>query len=337
MWMLLPVISLVLVHLSGNNIGLIPDMVTVFGNDRYMTNIITYIILGGSLTTIIAWIGVTSGLDLVGVTKKIYGPRGKKILAISLLSTSIPASALTGGYYAGNVVQLLLGTPYWISTLFCLLVFSLFAVEYHHELLQLSNYIALLLMPILVYIFFSYHFQYVSFTVRWSDINWLLVLGLIAYNVGGMWLAFLVETTAYWAQQGKRGIIIVVVAKIIEGLFTFGVAYAVLLTDIQGPLSIGALVSTQSGVVLATIFYVILLCTFCNAMAPAMIVNARQVSSLIGVSFWPGVFVATAFVYGISFLKFSLILSIMGYTSIIMILFIIYTAYFLHKYGINQQ
>ena len=337
MWMLLPVVCLAIVHLSGNNIGLIPDMMSILGNDGYLTNIIIYIILGGSITTLTAWIGVTSGLDLVQLTKKIYGSWGKKILAICLLVTSIPASALTGGYCAGSVVQLLVGIPYWVSALGCLLLCSLFAVQCNHELLKLSNYMALLLIPILMYLFFIYHFQYVSFSVRWSHINWLFVLGLTGYNVGGMWLAFLVETTAYWTQQGNRGIIVVILAKIVEGVFTFGVAYLVLAADIQGPLAVATLVSTQSSIIFTNLFYVVLLCTFCNAMAPAMLVNARQVSNLTGISFWPGVFIATALVYGISFLKFSIILSIMGYTSIITILFIIYIAYFLHKYGINQQ
>lgn len=337
MWMLLPVFCLAIVHISGINVALIPDMSGVLGNDRYITNIIIYIIVGGSIAAIAAWIGVTSGLDLVGTTKKIYGPQGKKILAISLLATSIPASALTGGYYAGSIAQLLLGIPYWVSALVCLLLFSLFAVQFNHELLKLSNYIALLLIPIFIFMIFSYNIQYLSFSLSWSHINWLLVLGLIGYNVGGMWLAFLVETATYLTQQGSRGIIVVVLAKLVEGIFTFGVAYLVLSVGIQGPIAIVALVSTKSGVIFTNLFYVVLLCTFCNVMAPAMLVNARQVSSLTGVSFWPGVIIATTIVYGVSFLEISMILSIMGYTSIIMILFIIYTAYFLHKYGINQK
>ena len=337
MWMLLPVICLSIVHLSGNNMGLIPDMVIILGNDSYLTNIIVYMILGGSLTILTAWIGITSGRDLVGVTKKIYGPFGKKILAIALLATSIPASALTGGYYAGSIVQLLLGLPYWLSSFACLLLFSLFAVQFNHELLKLSNYIGLLLIPILVCIFLVCNFQYVTVSLKWSHVNWLLVLGIIGYNVGGLWLAFLVETTAYWAQQGNRGIIIVILAKIVEGLITLGVAYLVLSAGIQGPLAVATLVNTQSHTLFSNLFLVVLLCNFCNAMAPAMIVNARQISSLMTMSFWPGIIVSTTLVYGMSFLKFSMILAIMGYTSIIMILFIIYTAYSLHKYGINQQ
>lgn len=337
MWMLLPVVCLAIVRISGINVGLIPDMAGVLGNDSYMTSIIIYITLGGIATTIIAWIGVKSGLDLVGITKNIYGPFGKKVLAISLLSISIPASALTGGYYAGGIVELLLGVPYWISSLICLLLFSLFAVQSNHELLKLSNCIALLLIPIFIFMIFSYNFQYISFSLSCNHVNWLLILGLIGYNVGGMWLALLVETAAYLAQQGNRGIIVVILAKIVEGVFTFYVAYLVLSVGIDGPLAVATLVSNKSGVVLAYLFYIVLFCTFCNAMAPAMLVNVRQVSSLTGLSFWPALFLATTLVYGLSFFKLSIILSTMGYTSIIMILFIIYTAYFLHKYGINQQ
>lgn len=337
MWMLLPVISLAMVHLSGNNMGLIPDMAGVLGDDSYLTNIILYIILGGGIATLTAWIGVTSGLDLVSITKNIYGPPGKKILAISLLATSIPASALTGGYYAGGIIQLLLGIPYWISVLICLLLFSLFTVQFNHELLKLSNYVALLLIPILIFMIFSHNYQCTPFVLNWNHVNWLVVLGLIGYNVGGMWLVLIVEVAAYLAPRGNKGITLVILAKVVEGIVTFCLAYLVLSVGIHGPLAVATLVSNKSAVGVTYLFYIVLFCTFGNAMAPAMLVNVRQISSLTGLSFRPALLLATSLVYGLSFLKFSIILLIMGYTTVIMILFIIYTAYFLHKYGINQQ
>ena len=337
MWMLLPVFCLAVLHLSGNNVAVIPDMVGVLSSDSYITTILTYVVLGSVIAAIIAWIGVRSGQDLVVVTKTLYGARGKKILAVSLLSISIPASALTGGYYASEILYMFTGVPYWGTALVCLTLFSLLAVGYSHELLKISNYIALLLIPILIFIFLLLDLQFHAVTLKWDHVNWLLVLGLTAYNVGGMWTAFVVEAAAFLSQRGSKAILLVVLAKVVEGIFTLCMAYLVLSAGTFGPLALSAVVSQVGGVNMVYLFNIVLFCTFANTMAPAMLVNARQVSCLTGLSFWPALLLAATIVYMVGFLKLSMILLIMGYTGLLMILFIIYTAYSLHKIGINQQ
>lgn len=337
MWMLLPVCCLALVNISGNHVGIIPDMASVLGNDNYMMTLYTYIIVGGILATLTAWIGVASGLDLIMVTQALYGARGKKLLAIALLSISIPASALTGGYYAGSVLQLFMDIPYSAAALVSLLIFSLLATEYNHDLLKISNCIALLLLPMLIITILGQNFSFDSVILQWGHVNWLFVLGLVGYNVGGMWSALLVETGTYLSWKGRTGVIVVGFSKIVEGVFTLGIAYLLVAAGTQGPLALVTLVSRGNGELWLSIFYVVLFCIFTNTMAPAMLVNIRQVSNLTGVSFWPSLIVVISTIYGLSFLHFTILLSIMGYTSILIILFIINTAYFLHKYGINQQ
>ncbi|MBP2628212.1 MAG: hypothetical protein H6Q68_2923 [Firmicutes bacterium] len=337
MWMLLPVFCLAIVHISGNNVAVIPDMAGALDHDTYISTIVAYIILGIIIAAITAWIGVRTSQDLVVVARSIYGTRGKKVLALALLSISIPASALTGGYYAGEIVHRLTGIPYAVAALACLALFSLLAVGYCHELLKISNYIGLLLIPILIFIFFLHDLQFNSVILKGDQVNWLLVLGLTGYNVGGMWSALVVETAAYLSQKGSKAILLVILAKLVEGIFTLCMVYLVLSTGAQGPLALSAVVSKVGGELMIDIFDIVLFCIFANTMAPAMLVNARQFSSLTGLSFWPALLLAASIVYVVSFLNFSLILSIMGYTALLMILFIIYTAYFLHKYGINQQ
>jgi len=337
MWMLLPVFCLAIVHISGNNIAVIPDMAGYLANDRYISTIVAYILLGIIIAAITAWIGVRTGQDLVVVARSIYGTRGKKVLALTLLSISIPASALTGGYYAGEIVHNLLDIPYPIAALACLLLFSLLAVGYGHELLKISNYVGLLLIPMLIVCFFVHDVQFNSVVLTWDHVNWLLVLGLTGYNVGGMWSALVVETAAYLSQKGSKAILLVILAKLVEGIFTLCMVYLVLVTGEQGPLALATVVCKIGGDTMKSLFNIILFCIFANTMAPAMLVNGRQVSSLTGLSFWPALLLATSIVYVVSFLSFSLILMIMGYTALLMILFIIYTAYFLHKYGMNQQ
>jgi len=337
MWMLFPVFCLAIVHISGNNVAVIPDMAGLLTKDIYISTIYVYIILGIVIAAITAWIGVSTGQDLVVVARSIYGTRGKKVLALTLLSISIPASALTGGYYAGESMHILTGIPHSVASLACLVLFSLFAVGYSHELFKLSNYIGLLLIPILIVFFFLHDFQLNSVAIKWDQVNWLLVLGLIGYNVGGMWSALVVETAAYLSQRGSKAIVLVILAKLVEGIFTLCIVYLVLSAGAHGPLALAVVASQVGGDTMRYIFNIVLLCTFANTMAPAMLVNARQLSSLTGLSFWPALLLATSIVYGVSFLSFSLILSIMGYTASLMIIFIIYTAYFLHKYGMNQQ
>lgn len=337
MWMLLPVFCLAIVHISGNNVAVIPDMAGSLDNDIYISTIFAYIILGIIIAAITAWIGVRTAQDLVVVARSIYGTRGKKVLALTLLSISIPASALTGGYYAGEIVHILTGIPHSVAALACLTLFSLLAVGYSHELLKVSNYIALLLIPILIFFFFLHDLQFNSAVLKWDQVNWLLVLGLTGYNVGGMWSALVVETAAYLSQKGSKAILLVILAKLVEGIFTLCMVYLVLSTGAHGPLALTSVVSSFGGDSMIYIFNIILFCTFANTMAPAMLVNARQISSLTGLSFWPALLLAAIIVYVVNFLSFSLILSIMGYTALLMILFIIFTAYFLHKYGINQQ
>jgi len=337
MWMLLPVFCLAIIHLSGNNVAVIPDLAGVLGNDSYITTIFTYVVLGAVIAAITAWIGVRSGQDLVVVTKSLYGKRGKKVLAMSLLSISIPASALTGSYYASELLHMFTGVPHWGAALVCLALFSMLAVGYHHEILKISNYIALLLIPMLICIFFLDDLQFTAVILRWDHIDWLLVFGLMAYNVGGMWAALVVEAAAFLSQRGSKAILLVVLAKLVEGIFTLCMAYLVLSAGTLGPLALTAVVGKAGGVTIVYIFNIVLFCTFANTMAPAMLVNARQVSCLTGLSFWPALLLAAIIVYVVGFLNLSIILLIMGYTGLLMILFIAYTAYSLHKFGINQQ
>lgn len=337
MWMLLPVLCLAIVHLSGNNVAVIPDMAGSLGNDIYISTIVAYLILGVIIAAITAWIGVSTNQDLVVVARSIYGTRGKTVLALTLLSISIPASALTGGYYAGEIIHTLLGIPQGVAALVCLTLFSLLAVSYSHEVLKISNYIGLLLLPILMFFFFLPDLQFDSVVIEWGEVNWLLVLGLTGYNVGGMWSALVVETAAYLSQKGSKAILLVILAKLVEGIFTLCMVYLVLSTGAHGPLALVTVVSRVGGDTMSYLFNIVLFCTLANTMAPAMLVNARQISSLTRLSFWPALLLAVFIVYGVSFLSFSFILSIMGYMALVMILFIIYTAYFLHKYGMNQQ
>lgn len=335
MWMIIPIFSMVIIHMSGNNVAVIPDIVGLLDKDQSMTSILVSVIVGVLIAAVIAWIGVMTGQDLITATKKRCGYFGRKIVAMALLSVSIPASSLTGCYYAGGILQPLLGMPYWLAALLCLTLFSLLAISYRCEFLIVSNYIGLLLLPLMIFCFFIYDVEWHTISLHWIHINWPLVFALTAYNVGGMWLALLMETAAYLSKKGNQVIVIVIVSKAVEGIITLCIAYLVLSVGAQGPLAITAIVNHSNGV--AILFNIVLFCTFMNTMAPAMLLNARQMSNLTGLAFWPALFLVMSLIYLLSFMNFSLILSLMSYIGGLMILFIIYTAYFIHKYEINQK
>lgn len=337
MWMILPICCLAILHIAGDNVAVIPDMAGILGNKNiYISTLFAYIVFSLLFATILAWIGVKSGQELVVVIKELYGAQGKKILAAIILSICIPASALTGGYYAAKILQALIGIPNYFAMLICLILFSVLAAGYGHFLLILSNYIGLSLAPIMLVVFFFHDFRADFIIPNVNNVNWLLVIGLLGYNVGGMWSVLVVEMGAYLSQRGYLAILLVILAKSAEGIFTLFVAYLVLAADISGPLALAGIVNKLGGPIIENVFNIILFCTFTNTMVPAMLVNAKQVSSFTGLSFFPALLLAGIAINIVSGMSFSGILSIMSYFGLIMLLFIIYTAYLLHKYSVNQ-
>ena len=337
MWIFLPSICLALAHIAGDNVAVVPDMAVILGQDIYVVTILAYIVFGSIISGITAWIGVRSGHELVIVVRKLFGNRGKKISAFVILSICIPASILTGGFYSGWLTNIFLGIPVKLAIPICILIFSLLANGYAHEILKLSNYIALLLVPIVLAIFVYYGF---TFTVRSFDvgeINWLLVSALVGYNAGGMRSALIVETAAYLSRKGCKTILLVVLAKVVEGLFTLGIVHLILSAGIHGPLAVSKYAHEVAGTAGYFVFNVILFCTFMSAMVPAMTVNARQMKILTGLSPKVSLLLSGIVIYLGTMLDFGTIIEVMGFSGMITVVFILYTAYALHKYGLNHS
>lgn len=337
MWMLLPALCIAVAHIAGDNVAVVPDMAAVSGVDIYVTTIVAYMLFGSFIAGLSAWIGVKSGYELLVVVNRLFGCRGKKILAIAILAICIPASALTGGYYCSWAIYRITGLTPIIGMPFCLLFFSILAAGYGSELLKLSNYISLLLVPIVIAMMLNCDLNLVADLNFTWNVDWLLVCALVGYNVGGMRPILVVETAAYLAQKGYKAIFLVLFAKLFEGLLTLIVAHLVIITQANGPLALSNAFATSFGFNTVFLFDIILLCTFINTMAPAMMVNAKQVSILTGFSFWPALLIAALIVYFWTFAEFDTIIRLMSCTGFIMAIFIIFTAYFLHKNGIKQS
>lgn len=337
MWILLPSICLALAHIAGNNVAVVPDMAVMLGKDIYIVTILAYIIFGSVMAGLTAWIGVKSGHELVFVVHQLFGCRGKKIAAAVILSICLPASVITGGFYSGWVANTSLGIPLGAAIPACIVLFSLLAAGYGDELLKLSNYIAFLLVPVMIAIFCFSGFSLPAGDLDIGEVNWLLVSALVGYNAGGMKSALIVEIAAHLARRGCKTIVLVILAKVVEGLITLGIVHLILIAGLHGPLAISMIAGHIAGPAGFYLFNLILFCTFMSAMVPAMNVNARQIRLLTGLSFNYSLFISGLLVYLGSLLNLTAIITVMGLSGMITAVFIIYTAYTLHKYGLNHS
>lgn len=336
MWMILPALSLVLVHIAGGNAGIAPDSAAA-GGGIYSAIILAYIVLGSLLTAVSAWIGARSRCELGVLVGKIFGCRGKKLLALIILSVSLPASALTGGYFAAMLLHFLTGIPQTAGIVLCLGLFVFLAAGYGPELLAASNYISLLLIPALALMILQLGGRFLTGGFAPGPVDWPLVLALLGYNAGGMRSAMAAEAAAHLARNGCRAIWPTVAAKLAEGLLTLAMAQIVLVAGSKGALALRTAADTILGPGGGWLFSLILFCTFANTMAPAMTVNARQISCLTGTSLWPSLGLGAVAVYAASFLAYECLLFILAVTGVGMTAFIAVTAFFLHKYGPGQQ
>ncbi|VBB06048.1 Hypothetical protein LUCI_1259 [Lucifera butyrica] len=336
MWMIIPALSLALAHIAGDNIAVVPDMAVLTGNGIYLTVFIAYFVLGCIVTGILAWIGMKTGLELQLIIRRYFGRCGKIVWAVTILAICIPASALTGCYFAGWILHESTGIEHSLGGLISLLLFSWLASGRWPEVLKTSNYFALLLIPLIFILAVIHGVSVPSGPWYAGPINWWLVLALVAYNAGGIHSILVVEAAAHLYKRGNKAIWLTVIAKIAEGLFTFFVAGLVIGTGAQGPLSLMTLADQSFLAGLGGLFNIILFCVLLNTMVPAMIVNAKQIGILTNFSFRASLGIAAIAVWLISRIHFAIILSILSAAACLMILLIVYTMAYLHMYRQTQ-
>ena len=338
MWILLPALSLAIVHIAGDNAGVVPDEASRAGAGIFVTIILAYSVFGAGLTGLAAWIGVRTGVELAVVVRRLFGTRVKRLFAVITLGISVPASALTGGYFAALLVRDLTGLPQAAAVPLCLALFTLMAAGYLAELLIIANYCSLLLVPaIVIMLVLSGGGGPLPQPLPPAEIDWPLVMALFGYNAGGMRPALAAETAACLARRGGRAVWLTVAAKFVEGVLTVALAYIVLAAGTTGPMALTAAAASVFGPTGGAIFAGVLFCTFATTMVPAMVVNGRHVACCTSMASWKAVTVAGGAVYLATFLPYDTVLRIMAWTAAATTVFIGYTAYAVHKNGGNQQ
>lgn len=328
---ILPALSLALVHIAGDNAGVVPDAAALAGANIYMVIIIAYMVFGSFIAGLCAWIGARSGLELGVLVRRRFGCRGKNLLAVAVLVISIPASALTGGYFCGWLIHGLTGVPHYLAVLICLTVFSLLASGRYDELLAASGYCSLLFVPMVLLLLLGGGMTTTVPVVGAGKIDWLLVMALVGYNSGGMRPILVTEAAAYLARKGRHAVWLAVTAKMVEGVITLMMAQVVITAGTRGTLALSAAAENLLGSLGGILFDCSLFCVFLNTMVPAMMVNARQTASLTGLGFWPSLTAAGIVVYLFTWLDYNSILYTMSGAGFLMIGMILYTAVSLFK------
>lgn len=337
MWMLKSAFYLAVVHIAGDNIAVVPDMAAELGYQIFITVILAYIVLGAGITGILAWIGVTTGYELNKVVSNLFGCLGKKCLALITLMVCIPASSLTGGYFTGTIIQTMFGIPNYIAIPLFLFIVSLLAIGIGNEFLKLSNYLGLLLIPMICMLFLLSDISLKPFIFAYDSIDWVLVLALAGYNIGGMHSLLVVETSAFLLKKGHKTIYLSIFSKVVEGIVTLSLAYLIIITDTCGPLALLSTASKTFSTLGSYLVSIVMLCIFLNTMAPAMMVNAKQLSILTKIPLLPSLFLAGILVWFLSFFYYHNLLLMISIGTVGLIIFIIFTVYNLHKHRVIKQ
>ncbi len=146
----------------------------------------------------------------------------------------------------------------------------------------------------------------------------------------------MVETAAGMQKKKYGVILLVILANLLEGIVAVLMAGMVVETGAAGPLALINTMKIVFGEVVVKYLNIGLLIIFAGTMAPAMMVNAKQISVLSGLS-WPTSFIiAYLMVYFLSLLGTEVILRVLSFSGLVTILFVMYLAYNLYKYGVKQ-
>lgn len=333
MRLFLVVCSLVVTSIAGGNVALVPFLTARLDGEIYGTVFWSYCVLGTITAAISAWIGVKTGLELPVMAHKVFGRWGKRVLAVLILAVSLPASSLTGGLFAGLALQNITGWPFSVTVAVCLATATLLACGWGREMLKLSNRVAVLVVPAAAALLLvSGPLALPPAASPWGwKINLPMVMALWGYNAGGMRPAIIAEAAAYMRKKGEWAVWLAAAAKLLEGLITMGIAYVALRNAAGVPLALADAAGLWWGDAGRKVMTVILLCVFFSTMAPAMMVNARQLMNLTAMPYSAAMALTLLCVTGGTILGLERLLHVLMWTGLGMAAYTVTAAWLAHK------
>lgn len=316
-WFFFAVLSLAVTNVAGDNIAVVPVMAAVLPDDIYWVILVAYFVVGAFLAGISAWIGSVARDELPQTVEWSGGKPAKNLLTWAILGVCIPASALTGGFFAGSLLADITGISWEYGALLVLLVYSSFVLNKNKKCIMWINTISLITIPVLIMGCLQHNQLGTGLQENFNvQINqWTLVCALVGYNAGGLRPVLLAEAGTYfscpWAAAG-----IAVAAKWVEGIITLILAYSVVESGAAGLLPVGQILETHWGLAGRILFVLSFLGIFFSCMVPAMAVNAHQIKGLTGMHCVYALIWALVIVLGITFLGLEILLGILAVTGI---------------------
>lgn len=316
-WILM-VLSLAVTNIAGDNIALVPVMAAVLREDIYWVIFIAYFVIGACLAGISAWIGAAAKGELPQTAELSGGKPAKDMVAWAILGVCLPASALTGGFFAGALLAGIIGISWAYGSLLMLVLCSCFVICKNKKYVMWINAFSLLTIPLLLW--GCLQCQQISARMPENlavQVNhWILVWALVGYNAGGLRPVLLAEAGTYlsgpWPAMG-----LAVGAKWLEGIITLLLAYAVVESGAAGILPVGQIWAAHWGPVGQIFFTLSFLSIFFSCMVPAMAVNAYQIKGLTGMQCVPALIGAVVIVWGITFLGLGILLAVLAVTGVV--------------------
>lgn len=314
-WLFLTILSLAVTNIAGDNIAVVPVMAAVLQEDIYWVILLAYFGIGACLAGISAWIGAVTKDELPQTVEWSGGKPAKDLVTWAILGVCLPASALTGGFFAGALLADTIGISQKYGALLVLLVYSLFVLYKNKKCVMWINLVSLLSIPIVLYGCLQYNQLNLGIQENLHvQLNqWTLVWALVGYNAGGLRPVLLAETGTYlkcpWTAVG-----VAVAAKWLEGVITLVLAYTVVESGAAGLLPVGQILETHWGMMGRNIFIISFLGIFFSCMVPAMAVNAYQIKGLTGMQCMHALLWALVIVLSITFLGLEILLGILAVT-----------------------
>jgi hypothetical protein len=316
-WLFFTVLSLAVTNVAGDNIAVVPVMAAVLLEDIYGVILIAYFLIGAFLAGISAWIGSVAKDELPQTVEWSGGKSAKNLVTWAILGVCIPASALTGGFFAGYLLADIIGVSQKFGALLVLLMYSLFVLYKNKRCVMWVNALSLLTIPVLIMGCLLHNQLNTGLQENYYvQINkWTLVCALVGYNAGGLRPVLLAEAGTYlscpWTAAG-----IAVAAKWVEGIITLILAYSVVQSGAAGILPVGQILEMHWGLAGRMFFILSFFGIFFSCMVPAMAVNAHQIKGLTGMQCAYALTWALAIVLSITFLGLKIILGILAVTGV---------------------
>lgn len=284
-WLFLTVLSFAMTNIAGDNIVVVPLMTTALQKNMYGVILIAYFVIGACLAGISAWIGAIAKDELPRTVEWNGGKPAKDLLAWVILGVCLPASALTGGFFAGAILANTFGIAHGLGALCALLVYSSCVLRKNKKLVLWINAISLLTIPLIIAACFPFSQLTGSQTHLPVPVDqWTVIWALVGYNACGLRPILLTEASVYfnspWLAVG-----IAVAAKWLEGAITLLFAYSVVESGAIGLLPISQILENHWGMVGRILFLTSFLAVIFSCMVPAMDVNAHQIKGLTGLRY----------------------------------------------------